>query len=88
MLLRLCSVVMVYTILALLLHSTESEHVNDNKNPLNDPFEFDLYDEPSENSEAVFTRMETLCARLHNREPLLTDQKTSPLVYRLCDLLK
>ncbi|KAE9414876.1 hypothetical protein Angca_000795, partial [Angiostrongylus cantonensis] len=48
-----------------------------------DPFEFDLYDEPSEDTEGVFNRMESLCARLHERNSL----RSSPLLYRLCALL-
>ncbi|KAK6020919.1 hypothetical protein OSTOST_13419 [Ostertagia ostertagi] len=52
-----------------------------------DPFEFDLYDEPTNDSEDAFNRMATLCARLQKRTTFPRDRKASPLVFRLCDML-
>ncbi|KAJ1351381.1 hypothetical protein KIN20_007372 [Parelaphostrongylus tenuis] len=83
MLLRLCSLVMVLTILALSIQLINAD-MSSGRRAIHDPFEFDLYDEPLEDSEDAFNRMESLCARLHKRNSL----QASPLLYRLCSLLK
>ncbi|CAJ0606708.1 unnamed protein product [Cylicocyclus nassatus] len=81
MLLRLCSLCMMLATLAVyMLQSVEANLAlaTNSRKALNDPFEFDLYDEPTESDDA-FSRMATLCARLQKRQPGSRDRKAAPL---------
>ncbi|VDO69253.1 hypothetical protein V3C99_010870 [Haemonchus contortus] len=86
MLLRLCSLGMMLITLILCVQMIEAD-VSNVRRAAHDPFEFDLYEEPPNDSDEAFDRMATLCARLHKRESFMRDRKASPLVFRLCDML-
>ncbi|KAK6734278.1 hypothetical protein RB195_017826 [Necator americanus] len=79
---------MLTTITVHMLQSVEAEFLPNERRVVQDPFEFDLYDEPASVSDEAFNRMATLCARLQKRAPYASrDRKAAPLVFRLCDML-
>ncbi|EYB86320.1 hypothetical protein Y032_0281g1249 [Ancylostoma ceylanicum] len=79
---------MLTTLAVYMLQSVEADFPPHERKGLQDPFEFDLYEEPASDSDDAFSRMATLCARLQKRAPHSSrDRKAAPLVFRLCDML-
>ncbi|VDO18599.1 unnamed protein product [Heligmosomoides polygyrus] len=87
MLLRLCSLgIMLFYTMVLTIQTSEADVSNERK-AVPDPFEFDLYEEPSNDSNDAYNRMMMLCARLQKRTSFSRDRKAAPLLFRLCDML-